>query len=164
MKAEWTYCAEAICAACGSRCCFGAHPPLSPERKQIIQSRRGSDEGIELDGYERLGIKEDGTCVMLAGKKCMIHAFKPETCVAGPFTFSVSDHTLEVFLKREAICPLVAQLKCDHEVYEDQFHTAVDRIMRLVNALSEEELAIISAIPEDETDLVARLPLHRDQS
>ena len=44
---------------------------------------------------------------MLNGGKCGIHAIKPETCRAGPFTFDVKGDTIEIFLKFEEICPVV---------------------------------------------------------
>ena len=153
--------AEAICHACDGHCCNDAHPPISKERHRIILTYGKFSDCIEREGYTRIRTRDDGWCVMLSGKKCMIHAVKPETCVAGPFTFAVTDHTLEIYLKRESLCPLVAHIKSDPEMYDLQFCRAQDHIVKLVESLPREEIDIISAIPEDETDLVARIPLDR---
>jgi len=161
MHEELQHRAEAICYACDSHCCNDAHPPLSKERYKLILTCGDFADCIEHDGYLRLRTRKDGGCVMLSGKKCRIHAVKPETCAAGPFTFAVTDHTLEIFLKRESLCPLVAFLKSDPEMYDFQFHRARDYFTNLVASLPKEEIAIISSIPEDETDLVARVPLDR---
>ena len=158
MNSEWIQKAEAICGSCGGRCCNGANPPLCTERIGIIMSH-GKYGGIcEKRGYRRIRAKNNGDCAMLNAGRCMIHAFKPETCVAGPFTFAVTDQTLEIFIKHESICPLVSHLKSDRGMYDMQYRRAIDNLTRLVANLPDEELRIISAIPEDDTDLVCTLP------
>ena len=159
MKTDWNDQAKAVCGACGGRCCIGACPPLSSERIAIILSRGDYRDSIEQNGYRRLKTNDDGSCSQLCGGRCRIHAFKPETCTAGPFTFATTDRTLEIFLKRESDCPLVRLLKADPEMYAMQYHRAVDQLSRLVASLPMDELAIISRIPEPETDLVAVIPL-----
>lgn len=96
---------------------------------------------------------------MFSGGRCRIHSAKPETCVAGPFTFEVTDQTLSLFLKRESACPLVKYLKEDPEAYQEQYREAVRRLVRLARSLPRTELDVISRIPEPETDLVAGIPL-----
>ena len=161
MHADWIQRAEAICGSCGGHCCKGACPPLSRERIEIILSHGEYGDRIEKSGYWRIRTKEYGNCSMLKGGRCEIHAFKPETCVAGPFTFAVTEHTIEIFLKRASVCPLIPHLKADREMYDMQYRRAIDHITRLVARFSDKELRIISAIPEDETDLVAIL--HRPE-
>lgn len=151
--------AEAICAACGGVCCREAHPPLSGERVRALLDAGVARDAIEFAGYLRLGCREDGMCVLFSGGKCQAHAVKPETCLAGPFTFDVSGHTIRIFLKRESICPLAACLRRDPAWYESQYRTAAERLTRLVRLLPRGELAAIAAIPEPETDLVAEIPL-----
>lgn len=155
--------AEAICAECGGKCCREAHPPLSPHRAAILQAWGIPSSAFESNGYTRLRSRDDGLCVMCAGGRCMIHAVKPETCVAGPFTFDVSDHTLRIFLKRESLCPLVPYLKADAAAYEAQFRAAAKRLAELVRALPARELDVINAIPEPETELVAEIPIERSE-
>ncbi|MDD1705370.1 MAG: YkgJ family cysteine cluster protein [Methanoregula sp.] len=151
--------AEAVCHACGGICCNGACPPLSEERIRIILSYGDFHERIEKVGYHRIKGGKDGLCSMLSEGKCAIHAFKPETCIAGPFTFDLTDHSLRIFLKQEKICPLVAVLKANRAMYDLQFGRAVESIAHLVARLLDDELAIISALPEPDTDQVAELPL-----
>ncbi len=161
MHTDWMIHAEAICGSCGGRCCIGACPPISPERMRIILSHGDYADRFEQNGYRRIRAREDGGCTMLRDGRCTIHACKPETCMAGPFTFSTTDRTLEIFLKTETICPLVRYLKSDPAVYEMQYHRALEHISRLVAALSEDELRVISGIPEPDTELVAILALPR---
>jgi len=151
--------AEAICAECGGRCCHEAHPPLSPARLAEFRARGVPLSVAEFDGYTRMKSHDDGMCIMCSGGKCRVHAFKPETCVAGPFTFEVQDHTLHLFLKHESICPLVPYLKADGDAYAAQFRIAVKSLMALVRSLPCDELEVINRIPEPETELVAEIPL-----
>lgn len=158
MHTDWMLRAEAICGSCGGRCCTDACPPLCDERIRILLSRGDYADRIEKNGYRRIRTKENGECMMLESGRCSIHAFKPETCMAGPFTFGVTDRTIEIFLKKDSICPLIPHLKADREMYEMQYSRAIEHISSLVGALPEEELRIIAAIPEPETELVAILP------
>jgi Fe-S-cluster containining protein len=159
MHTNWMLRAEAICSSCGGHCCTGACPPLSDERIRILLSHGDFAGVIERNGYRRIRTRENGECALFEAGRCRIHAIKPETCMAGPFTFGVTDHTLEIFLKKESICPLVPHLKSDHDMYEMQYTRALEHISSLVASLSEEELRIISSIPEPETELVAIVPL-----
>ncbi|MBP7119690.1 MAG: YkgJ family cysteine cluster protein [Methanolinea sp.] len=151
--------AEAVCATCGAQCCYGAHPPLSPGRIAILRERGVPHTAFECNGYTRIHSDQDGLCIMCIDGRCRIHAFKPETCVAGPFTFEVADNRLRLFLKHESICPLVPYLKADERVYETQFQNAAQILADLVRSLPSRELDVINAIPEPETDLVAEIPL-----
>ncbi|MDD1716538.1 MAG: YkgJ family cysteine cluster protein [Methanolinea sp.] len=151
--------AGAICARCGGRCCKDANPPVSPDRIAALQGLGIGKDDIEYAGYTRLRSQEGGMCVMFSGGRCRIHSAKPETCVAGPFTFEVTDHTLSLFLKRESSCPLVKHLNEDPEAYQAQYREAVRRLVRLIRSLPPGELEVISRIPEHETDLVAGIPL-----
>lgn len=151
--------AGAICAACGGRCCRDANPPVSADRFAALRGLGIGKDDIEYAGYTRLRSRKDGMCVMFSGGRCRIHSAKPETCVAGPFTFEVTDQTLSLFLKRESACPLVKYLKEDPEAYQEQYREAVRRLVRLARSLPRTELDVISRIPEPETDLVAGIPL-----
>jgi hypothetical protein len=151
--------AGAICAACGGKCCRNANPPVSADRFEALRELGIGKDDVEYAGYTRLKSQEDGMCVMFSGGRCRIHSAKPETCVAGPFTFEVTDHTLSLYLKREASCPLVKYLKEDPEAYQAQYREAVRRLVRLIRSLPSVEVEAISRIPEPETDLVAGIPL-----
>ena len=103
---EWEEKATEVCKKCGGRCCMDAHPPLTDERIRILADNDVPEDNIEFAGYKRLKVKADNMCVMFGENGlCAIHAFKPETCVAGPFTFDVKEGIIEIFLKKESICP-----------------------------------------------------------
>jgi hypothetical protein len=135
-----------------------AHPPLTDERIRIMTENDVSGDNIEFAGYKRLKVKEDNMCVMFKDNGlCAIHGFKPETCVAGPFTFDVKEGVIEIFMKKESICPLVAVLKQDRKAYDEQYKMAIDKIVRLVAFLPEEELWTVCRIDEPETEKVEDL-------
>ena len=155
---------EALSQACNEchlvgGCCFEARPPLSQERIDILLKNGVSADAVEFAGYKRLRLKPDGFCVLFQDGKCSIHSIKPETCVAGPFTFDMKGNTLQIFIKRESICPMVRFLKANRKAYDGLFETSVERIIELVNKVPAEEMAEILKIDEPETDLVAEIKL-----
>lgn len=155
---------DAISQACSrchlsGGCCFEARPPLSQERIDILRDNGVPADCVEFAGYRRLRLRQDGFCVLFHEGKCSIHSIKPETCVAGPFTFDIKDGKLQIFLKRESICPMVRFLKADRKAYDGMFETAVEKITDLVKAVAHDEMAEILKIDEPETDLVAEIAL-----
>lgn len=138
---------------------MGAMPPLTEKRIDILLANGVSPDDIEIDGYKRLRLKPDGFCVLFQDGKCSVHSVKPETCVAGPFTFDVKGRILQIFLKKPSICPMVEVLKKNPEVYEGLFEASVSNIVDLINALPPEELEEIVKIDEPETELVAEIKL-----
>jgi uncharacterized protein len=160
MSDEWYEKATEVCKQCGGHCCKNAHPPLTEERISILAEKQVSSDNIEFVGYKRLKVKEDGMCVMFnENGLCAIQEFKPETCVAGPFTFDVRDGVIELYLKKESICPLVAVLKQDRVAYDEQYKTAVEKIIRVVAFLPEDELWTVCGIEEPDTDKIGELNL-----
>jgi uncharacterized protein len=158
------YLCEAISQACSEchldgGCCFEARPPLSQERIDILLKNGVAEDAVEFAGYKRLRLKKDGFCLLFQKGKCSIHSIKPETCVAGPFTFDIIDNVLQIFLKRESICPMVRFLKANRKAYDGLFETSVEMIMHLVNSVPAAEMAEILKIEEPETDLVAEIRL-----
>jgi hypothetical protein len=97
--------------------------------------------------------------VLFRDGKCSIHDIKPETCVAGPFTFDIEGDMLQIFLKRESICPMVRFLRANRKAYDALFETSVEKIMDLIRSVPEEEMAQILQIDEPQTDLVAEIRL-----
>jgi len=155
---------EALSKACGEchlagGCCFEARPPLSQERIDILTANGVDLNAVEFSGYKRLKLRQDGFCILFRDGKCSIHSFKPETCVAGPFTFDIVNNKLQIFLKQETICPMVRFLKADRKAYDSLFEVSVQKIMDLVAAIPPEEMAEILKIEEPETDLVAEIDL-----
>jgi uncharacterized protein len=140
-------------------CCFEARPPLSQDRIDILLENGVSPDAIEFAGYKRLRLKQDGFCVLFQDKRCTIHSIKPETCVAGPFTFDIKGTLLQIFLKRESICPMVRFLKADRKAYDEVFDISLNKILDLVKSVPSLEMAEILKIEEPETDLVAEIGL-----
>jgi len=158
------YLCEAISQACSEchldgGCCFEARPPLSQERIDIMQKNGVAEDAVEFVGYRRLRLKQDGFCVLFKNGKCSIHTIKPETCVAGPFTFDIKDNVLQIFLKRENICPMVRFLKANRKAYDGLFEVSVENIMHLIENVPAAEMEEILKIEEPETDLVAEIRL-----
>jgi hypothetical protein len=155
---------EALSQACNEchlvgGCCFDARPPLSQERIDILLKNGVSADAVEFAGYKRLRLKPDGFCVLFQDGKCSIHSIKPETCVAGPFTFDMKGNILQIFIKRESICPMVRFLKANRKAFDGLFEASVERIMELVDKVPPPEMAEILKIDEPETDLVAEIKL-----
>jgi uncharacterized protein len=155
---------EALSQACNEchlvgGCCFDARPPLSQERIDILLKNGVSADAVEFAGYKRLRLKPDGFCVLFQDGKCSIHSIKPETCVAGPFTFDMKGNILQIFIKRESICPMVRFLKANRKAFDGLLEASVERIMELVNKVPPLEMAEILKIDEPETDLVAEIKL-----
>jgi len=155
-----------VCSGCHLRgaCCQDARPPLTADRIKLLLATGVSPEAIEFDGYSRLRLKLDGSCVMFQEGRCNIHQIKPETCLAAPFTFDVEGPLLEIYLKRESICPMAKFLRENEEAYRGLFDIAVENFAALVRALPPSELAIICRIEEPETDLVAEMALEEGEN
>jgi uncharacterized protein len=117
-----------------------------------------SPDMFEYAGYKRLKVKENGVCILSERGTCRIHAVKPETCRAGPFTFDVQGDVIGIFLKYESICPLVKLLKEIPAAYQLQYDLAVKSITHRVSNLSQEEIDAICRVDEPETEKVAEVP------
>lgn len=158
MTRDWPDRAEAVCMHCGGRCCIDAHPPVSVSCYHRLVAAGVPEDSFEWRGYRAVRAREDGSCVFCTGNRCSIHSIKPETCRAGPFTFDVKGDMIEIFLKYEAICPVVGLLKEVPGAYEYQFGLAKKSIPHLVANLTDEELAAVCRIEEPETEKVAGIP------
>lgn len=148
-----------ICMKCGGMCCMDARPPLTEERKRIIMDTIGYDSFHEFADYQWIRAREDGSCVFLHDGKCSINGIKPETCRAGPFTFAVNGSMIEIYLKKETICPLVSFLVSNRDAYRGQFECAVEYIRRLVRNLPKAELEAINRIEEPETIKITEIQI-----
>lgn len=160
MADSWSDIFSTICECCGGRCCFEAHPPLTDERISLLRDRMDLHGCVEYKGYKRFTTGNDGYCIMLNQSRCSINGFKPETCMAGPFTFDVRRGFVEIYLKKPSICPLVTLLQDDPGAFRSQFETAQRHILRLVGSLSDEELMHICSVDEPEIEKIAEIPLH----
>lgn len=151
-----------ICSNCKSVCCKGARPPLTLERIQIISSILFSAGGMESLSLRRWYCRGEYVfprensrgCVFLDDRNtCMIHSFKPETCVAGPITFDINfkKRVIVWYLKKEEICPLAGALYHDKDKLKRHLESAKKEIKTLVRQLPKEELLAILKIEEPET-------------
>ena len=156
---DWFIRAETICLNCGGHCCNDAHPPVSSSCYERLIGAGVSPDTFEFTGYTRLRTKDNGECILSDNGKCRIHAFKPETCRAGPFTFDMNGHLIEIYLKHESICPIVGLLKESPEAYRQQYELAVQSLAHLVQNLTDGEISVICQIDEPETEKVAEVTL-----
>jgi uncharacterized protein len=151
-----------VCSKCKGACCKGARPPLTSKRIQIINNSISNAVEIEdrsLQSKQWYCKKEytypkenSGWCIFLNSKKtCQIHAFKPETCIAGPITFDINfkKGVIEWYLKKETICPLAGELYKDK--LKHHIESAKREIKILVKQLPKKELLAIMKIEEPET-------------
>ena len=152
-----------ICSRCGGICCKDANPPLSKRRIDILLKNGVKIEEIVFEKYAHPKAGEDGFCIFFENGKCRIHDFKPETCVAGPFTFDLRGEILEIYLKKEEICPLVGFLKKNRNAYKEQFRKAVANIVQLILDLDKKSLEEILKIEEPETIKVSSIHLRLEE-
>jgi uncharacterized protein len=157
MTPDWMTQAETICLRCGGQCCIGAQPPVSASCYRRLVAGGVPPEVFGQEEYRYVRTRSDGTCQLWNGK-CGIHGIKPETCRAGPFTFDVTGDVIGIFLKYEAICPMVRLLREVPEAYEQQYALAVKSITHLVANLTDDELAAICRIEEPDTEKIAEIP------
>jgi Fe-S-cluster containining protein len=143
---------------CGGHCCIDAHPPVSRSCSERLMVAGVSPDMFEYSGYKRLKVKENGVCILSEHGTCRIHAVKPETCRAGPFTFDIQGDVIVIYLKYESICPLVKLFKETPEAYRLQYDLAVKSITHLVSNLTQEEIDAICCIDEPETEKVSEIP------
>jgi Fe-S-cluster containining protein len=159
MGRTWEEIFTEVCDRCGGRCCCEARPPLTKERIDLISGSGVPVDRIDFSGYKKIRTREDGFCMMYQKNRCSIHRIKPETCVAGPFTFDIRNGVLEIYLKKEILCPIVPYLKKDEQAYRRQYAMAIDNITKLVRCLPPDEILEILKIEEPETEKVAEIPL-----
>ena len=145
---------------CRTNCCLNAKPPLTPKRIKLIETYLKRQETQLKKPFVQMNYtfpEEDAEdyCIFNDQKtgKCLIHAVKPETCVAGPITFDINVKTgkIEWHLKKETICPLAGRLYADKERLRIHQALAKKEILRLVKELDAEALKTILKIEEPET-------------
>jgi Fe-S-cluster containining protein len=157
-----------VCANCKISCCQNARPPITRERRRIIEEYL-KEQKIPIQNPFSKTIytfpREDteGYCVFYDKKtrKCKIHPVKPETCVAGPITFDINTQTqkIEWYLKMEKICPLAGVLYKNGEALKKHLESAKKEILRLVHELEPEALRAILKIEEPETFKIDQDPI-----
>ena len=149
-----------VCCECKLGCCQDAKPPITKERKRIIEEYLRKEEiSIEHSfvqaNYCFPAVDEMDFCIFYhkQTKKCLVHSVKPETCKAGPVTFDINRRTQKVewFLKTAALCSFAEQLYQDDKQFKAHFKVAKEEILRLVRGLDAEALRAILRIEEPQT-------------
>jgi Fe-S-cluster containining protein len=149
-----------VCKTCPFGCCREARPPLTANRRELIQDfLRVKDLGLpdpfEFQEYVFPRETREGYCIFLneTTNKCIIQPVKPETCVAGPITFdiNINEGKIEWFLKTEKICPLASFVYKDKESFERHLKSAKLEILNLVRDLDGRALHKILTIKEPDT-------------
>ncbi|MEM3695996.1 MAG: YkgJ family cysteine cluster protein [Candidatus Bathyarchaeia archaeon] len=149
-----------VCANCKISCCQNARPPITSERKKIIEKYLKEQKIPIQNPFAKTAYtfpREDaeGYCIFYdrQTRKCKIHPVKPETCVAGPITFDINKQTrkIEWYLKMEKICPLAGVLHKNGEILKKHLESAKKEVLKLVRGLEPEALRAILKIEEPET-------------
>ncbi len=149
-----------VCTKCNSRCCIETTPPITHERRQIIEqylteNKIKINEAFVQTDYVFPKVRTDKDCIFLNQKTrtCRIHPVKPETCVAGPITFDINTKTgkIEWYLKKENICPLAGVLGRNKDLLSKHLSSAKTEIMKLVQSLETSHLKAILKREEPET-------------
>jgi len=151
-----------VCSNCRTSysCCNDTTPPLTPERRKIIEAYLKKNRISIANSFQRTEyvfprLVADGYCVFhdRKTKKCSIHRVKPETCVAGPITFDLNVKTgkIEWFVKMDTICQLSGVVYQNKQLLRKHLENAKTEILRLVTLLTAEELKAILKKAEPET-------------
>jgi Fe-S-cluster containining protein len=151
-----------FCKQClETKCCVEARPPISLRRRMIIEDylkvidTHIADVFQENNSYRSPRETEGNKCCFLDSetRRCLVHAVKPETCVAGPITFNIDLQTGEIewFLKIEKICPLAGALFKNKDELQRHLESAKRELLTLVHDLDTEALQAILKIEEPDT-------------
>ena len=149
-----------VCGQCRSICCQDAKPPLTENRKQIIQEYLKKQkikiaQPFTKNDYSYPTVDEEIYCRLFNKKtgKCIVHPVKPETCVSGPITFDINFKTKKVewFLKNSDLCAYAGILYKDKAAFKDHFEVAKKQITALIKRLGADELRAIVKIDEPQT-------------
>lgn len=159
-----------VCSQCRSICCQDAKPPLSENRKKILQKylkeqKISITEPFAKTDYSYPAIDEEVYCRLFSRQtgKCLVHPVKPETCVSGPITFDINFKTKKVewFLKTSSLCAYAGDLFKNKAAFKKHFEAAKKQITALIKQLDSNELRAIVKIDEPQTFKVGEddLPL-----
>jgi uncharacterized protein len=149
-----------VCSQCRSICCQDAKPPLTANRKKTLQAYLNKHKiniknVFVTEDYIHPATDEQLYCLLFNKQtgKCMVHAVKPETCVAGPVTFNINFCTKKVewFLKTKDLCSYAGALYQDKLVFQEHFEVAKKQIMVLIEQLGADELRALMKIDEPQT-------------
>ncbi len=153
-------CAFNVCRQCRLGCCRDVNPPLSLERRKIInnylQEHEDPRESFFVDGaYSSPAVDATGLCLFYCKDtgKCSVHPVKPETCRAGPVTFDINlrKRKVEWYLKKTETCSLAKRLCENRDLLKAHFEVAKAELMHLICELDSAALQAILLIEEPQT-------------
>ena len=149
-----------VCCECKLGCCQDVRPPLTSERKKIIENyleKNGATfhHPFTRTSYSFPSVDAMGFCVFYdkQTKQCLVHHVKPETCRAGPVTFDINlrSHKVEWFLKKTEVCALAKRL-CENEaLLKEHFKVARAELLQLIREFDAKALRAILLIEEPQT-------------
>jgi len=153
-------CSFDVCCQCKGGCCQDVKPPLTLERKKIIEDylreqRIRVEHPFVNEAYSFPAVDAIGFCVFYGKdtRKCLVHPVKPETCRAGPVTFDINCRTRKVewYLKTAEVCALAKTLYGNDNLFRAHFNVAKEEILRLICDLDSKALQAILKIEEPQT-------------
>jgi Fe-S-cluster containining protein len=164
-------CSFDVCCECTRSCCQDAKPPLTAERRRIIENylrNRGlfSEQLFTSSDYSYPSVNTRGYCVFYdkGTKKCLVHQVKPETCRAGPVTFDINlrSQKVEWFLKKAELCLFAGKIFEAPEQLNGHLKVAKEEITRLICQLDSAALRAILKIEEPQTFKIGEDPLPKE--
>jgi Fe-S-cluster containining protein len=153
-------CSFDVCCECKLGCCQDVKPPLTSERREIIENhlkKKGiTPQNLFIEaGYCFPAVDAIGFCVFYdkRTRECLVHPVKPETCRAGPVTFDINlrSRKVEWFLKTAEVCALAKRLAENANQFNEHFKVAEQELLRLICKLDSEALRTILKIEEPHT-------------
>ncbi len=124
-------------------------------REYLRRNSKAEDQTFTFSFYSFPSVDSDRFCIFYdkTTRVCQIHDVKPETCRAGPVTFSINRtaRKIEWFLKTSERCRFAGKLYMNKEEFKEHLGVAKEEIMRLIFELDSEALKAILAIDEPET-------------
>ena len=149
-----------VCSKCELICCKDANPPLTLNRKEIL-NKYIKEQSIPFtspfvdEEYSHPIADENGFCTFYdkGTRKCRVHPVKPETCRAGPVTFDINLKTRKVdfYLKTAELCAFAGVLYEDKAGLMKHLEAAKEEILQLILNLDADALKNILNIPEPQT-------------
>ena len=153
-------CSFNLCRQCKDGCCQDAKPPLTLERKKIIEDYL-KEQKIHVEhpfvneAYSFPAVDAMGFCVFYGKgtRKCLVHPVKPETCRVGPVTFDINCRTRKVewYLKTAEICAFAEELRQNEEAFKEHFKVAKEAVLRLICEIDSVALCAIMQVEEPQT-------------
>jgi Fe-S-cluster containining protein len=153
-------CSFDVCYQCKDGCCQDAKPPLTLERKKIIENYLKKQK-IHVEhpfvnaAYSFPAVDAMGFCVFYGKntRKCLVHPVKPETCRVGPVTFDINCRTRKVewYLKTAEVCAFAKALHQNDNAFREHFKVAKEAMLQLICELNSEALQAILKIEEPQT-------------